>query len=182
VGGITPAGIVKGKLAYMAPEVLRGKAASAQSDVFSAGVVLWEAMAGRRLHGSASDQDIVMSLIRGEKPPSLAAHRTDAPASLVAAVDRSLETEPARRYQSASEFARALSDVLRTIPERTDTSRLAREVTGAVQELRRAAAAASKDDVDVDLSGARPMSEVLSSSWLEPAAKSEPPPDGEKKK
>jgi serine/threonine protein kinase len=176
VGGITPAGVVKGKLAYMAPEVLRGKPASAQSDVFSAGVVLWEAMAGRRLHGSASEQDIVMSLIRGEHPPALLAHRADAPAALAAAVDRALETDPARRYQSASEFARALSDVLRTIPERTDTSRLSREVTGAVQELRRAAARASADDVDVEVSGARNASEVLSSSWLEPTG------DDDKKK
>ena len=47
---LTAPGIIKGKLAYIAPEIARGKPASAQSDLFSMGCVLWEGLAGRPLY------------------------------------------------------------------------------------------------------------------------------------
>src|SRR5262249_47314001 len=46
---VTRDGALKGKLAYMGPERMRGAPASRQSDLFGVGVVLWELLAGRRL-------------------------------------------------------------------------------------------------------------------------------------
>jgi eukaryotic-like serine/threonine-protein kinase len=183
VGGVTPAGIVKGKLAYMAPEVLRGKPASPQSDLFSTGVLLWEMMAGRRLHGDASDQEIVMSLMRGGRPESLGKYRPDAPAPLAFAIDTALETDPARRFATASEFARALSDVLRTVPERTDTSRLAREASSALAEWRKLNGRPADPppghtghsvEIEIEATGAVSTKEVIAPSDVIPAAWLEP--------
>jgi eukaryotic-like serine/threonine-protein kinase len=51
----TREGVVKGKLAYMAPEQLGGAAATRQVDIYSAAVVLWELVAGRRLFVDAEN-------------------------------------------------------------------------------------------------------------------------------
>ena len=56
---ITAEGLVKGKVAYMAPEQLVGGVLTRQSDVYAAGVVLWEALTGKRLFGGADGEKLV---------------------------------------------------------------------------------------------------------------------------
>jgi serine/threonine-protein kinase len=129
VAGVTPAGVVKGKLAYMAPEILRGKPASPRSDLYSCGVVLWETICARRLF--ANEREAITLVLNGTPVPAVRDVRPDVPAALAETIDRSLAPDPEKRFESASAFARALSDVLRTIPERTDTSRLARDFVNA---------------------------------------------------
>ena len=146
VGALTPAGVVKGKLAYMAPEIIKGKPASPLSDLYSCGVLLWETVCGRRLYAGRSEPDIVMALVRGTRAPSVLEYRADVPEALAAVIDKSLSIDPNERYATAVLFARALSDVLRTIPERTDISRLAREVTGAMVQWRKLQAAEAAAD------------------------------------
>lgn len=133
---MTPAGVVKGKLAYMAPEVVQGRPASPVSDLYSTGVLLWETLAGRRLFDRKTDYDIVMSLVRGERAAPIATLRPDVPPVIAQVVDRALNVDPAQRYGSAEAFARALSDALRTVPERTDKSRMAREFAAATSAFR----------------------------------------------
>lgn len=129
--GLTPDGIVKGKLAYLAPESLKGSQASPQTDIYAVGVLLWEALANRRLFGGKRDAEIVQSLVRGDRPPPMLDVAPEVPKAIGDAVDKALRVDPAERHASASVFARALSDALRRIPERTDATRMAREFQGA---------------------------------------------------
>jgi serine/threonine-protein kinase len=65
---VTREGTYKGKLAYSAPEQLRG-AATKQSDVYSLSVLLWELLVGQRMHRSAkSGAELVMSVLNGSQP------------------------------------------------------------------------------------------------------------------
>jgi serine/threonine-protein kinase len=135
--GLTPDGIVKGKLAYLAPELLRGTAPTPQSDLFSVGILLWEVFAGRRRYGGMKDGEIVQALVRGDPPAPLETLNPDVPEPLRAVVTRAVSPDPAQRFPNASAFARTLSDILRRIPERTDATRIHREVTTAMEALRR---------------------------------------------
>jgi serine/threonine-protein kinase len=138
ISSMTPAGIVKGKLAYRAPEILRGKPAGTQTDVYSTGVLLWELLSCKRLF--QGEGEVIQALLQNKRPSSIAVHRPDLPPALAAAVDRALDPDTAVRFKSASEFARALSDVLRTVPERTDRARLAKEMRNALVYWRKSAA------------------------------------------
>jgi eukaryotic-like serine/threonine-protein kinase len=105
----TAAGVLVGKLAYMAPEQVRGERSSARTDVFAAGVVLWEALVGKRLFHDPS-------LARGELLLALALKPVARPSqlrpgvhsALDEVVKKALDRNPDRRYQTALEFALAL--------------------------------------------------------------------------
>jgi serine/threonine-protein kinase len=103
--------IVKGKLAYMAPEIFADKPASARSDLFSLGVALWEALAGRRLY-SGTDVEVFLAA-REAEIPSLTRFRDDLPRELVGAVERALHRQPEHRFPSALEMLRELSLAMR---------------------------------------------------------------------
>jgi serine/threonine-protein kinase len=100
---VTREGQIKGKLAYMAPEQIRG-VVDRRSDVFAAAVVLWESLAGRRLHEGAKDVEIVTRVVEGGFPPP-SKFRPDIPPELDAIVMKGLETDPDQRYQNAREMA-----------------------------------------------------------------------------
>ncbi|MBX3249360.1 MAG: serine/threonine protein kinase [Myxococcales bacterium] len=109
---MTSPGVVKGKIAYVAPEMIAGARASEGSDLYSLGVVLWEALAGRRLYEGVSDLELFVRVGRGEVPP-LREVRTDLPEGLCAAADRLLAKHPDERFRSAAAAREALRDVLR---------------------------------------------------------------------
>lgn len=64
---VTRAGTYKGKLAYSAPEQLRGSA-TRQSDVYSLAVVLWELIVGHRMHGAQTEAELVGMIMSGRLP------------------------------------------------------------------------------------------------------------------
>jgi serine/threonine-protein kinase len=105
--GATRDGQMKGKLSYMSPEQLNGKDIDRRSDVFAAGIVLWEALAGKRLFAGADAGEILGKVLASEIPtpksvvPSL-------PDAVSEAVMRSLERDPDKRFQTARDFAVAL--------------------------------------------------------------------------
>jgi serine/threonine-protein kinase len=103
---LTAAGDVPGTLAYIAPERLDGKGATGAADIWSVGVILWEALAGRHPFWAASPLETARR-IRAGAPP-LASQRPDLPRELCAAVDRMLAVEPQRRPR-----AERVADVLR---------------------------------------------------------------------
>jgi serine/threonine-protein kinase len=102
----TQAGIIKGKLPYMPPEQLRGEA-SRRTDVFAAAVVLWEALTARRLFTGESDAEIMASVaaLPVEPPSRIVA---GLPTAIDAVVQRGLERDPARRFETARDMALAL--------------------------------------------------------------------------
>jgi eukaryotic-like serine/threonine-protein kinase len=103
----TPGAQLKGKLAYMAPEQLRGQPVSPSTDIFAAAVVLWESLVGRRLFLDETEAKTLSNVLRLRiEPPSALAPSVPAPLDLV--VLRGLERERSRRFGSAREMAIAL--------------------------------------------------------------------------
>ena len=96
---LTAVGDVPGTLAYIAPERLAGEPTGPAADVWAAGVVLWEALAGVHPFWTSSVLGTARAIEAGA--PSLATARTDLPRPLVAAVDRALSPDPRRRPSAA---------------------------------------------------------------------------------
>jgi eukaryotic-like serine/threonine-protein kinase len=112
----TAAGLLVGKLAYTAPEQLLGERSSPRTDVFSAGVVLWEALVGERLFydpGLGRSELLHALALKPVTRPSQ--RRPDVPPALDDVVKKALERNPERRFQTALEFATAL-DAVGTAP------------------------------------------------------------------
>lgn len=107
----TAEGIVKGKWSYVAPEVLKGAQADHRSDVFSAGVVLWELCAGRKLYKPSKNISQVMADREHEAPP-LASVQPSVGPELSAIAARALQLDPAQRFGAAEEMAAALDAVV----------------------------------------------------------------------
>lgn len=103
--------VLKGKLAYLAPEVLNRAPPNAQVDVWGLGVVLWELLAGRRLFSGSSEGETVM-LVLSHTVPRPSEFRANVPAELDRIVLRALERDPKRRYRTARELAGDLEGFL----------------------------------------------------------------------
>jgi hypothetical protein len=112
---LTAVGDVPGTLAYIAPERLAGEDATAESDVWSVGVLLWEALAERHPFWGVPLQEVALAIEAGAPP--LATERRDLPRRLLAAVDGALARDPARRPR-ASALAAELRNAVRTTPRR----------------------------------------------------------------
>ncbi|MGB7601203.1 MAG: protein kinase [Candidatus Sulfotelmatobacter sp.] len=101
--GLTRTGNVIGTIHYMAPERLRDRAFDGRSDIFSAGIMLYQLLTGQ-LPFSGEDFSVVQKLLN-EKHPPLGNYLHDYPAALDAILDRSLAKNPDDRYSSADEMA-----------------------------------------------------------------------------
>jgi serine/threonine protein kinase len=97
-----------GKSAYMAPEHARGTEVDARSDVFAAGILLWELCAGRRLY-RGSEQEM-LEQARSATIPPLPDRGLPDPSRLQGIVHRALARDPAMRYQSAQQMLSDLED------------------------------------------------------------------------
>jgi serine/threonine protein kinase len=103
---------IQGKFAYMAPEKLQGGAGDRRSDIWSLGVVLWEALTLRRLFKGGNDADTLKQVLE-QKIPEPSAVNGDVIAELDPIVMKALEREPANRYATAKALAQDLEEVLR---------------------------------------------------------------------
>jgi hypothetical protein len=112
---LTAVGDVPGTLAYIAPERLAGEDATAESDVWSVGVLLWEALSERHPFWGVPLQEVAVAIQVGARP--LGTERRDLPRRLLAAVDGALARDPARRPR-ASALAAELRNALRKTPRR----------------------------------------------------------------
>ena len=101
------AGAMVGTPGYMAPEQVMDGVADARSDVFSLGVVLYEAVAGVRAF-PGSDLASVLYDIAHVEPPSPREHNAAVNSALVAVIRQALSKQPDRRYASAHALAQAL--------------------------------------------------------------------------
>ena len=121
---VTDAGMVKGKMSYVAPELLDGKTADARSDVFSLGVVLHELLSGKQLFVGDNDLE-TLRLVREMEIPPPSTRNPNVKRALDAVVMRALERDPHKRYQSAGEMGDDLETVV--LRERYSTRALARK-------------------------------------------------------
>ena len=109
--GRTRTGALKGKVAYMPPEQLRGDPLDRRADVFALGVVLYEMIAGRRPWEGDSDVSLIGQIMT-EEPKPLSTLRSDAPAGLTAVLDRALAKDREARYSSCHDLQADLEALL----------------------------------------------------------------------
>lgn len=108
---VTDPGVVKGKFGYLSPEAALGETVDRRTDVFAAGIILWEMLAGRRLFQGNADWD-TLQLVRKAEIPSLRALNPSVPVELEEIIRRALARDPNERFQSAQELGRRLSGYL----------------------------------------------------------------------
>jgi serine/threonine protein kinase len=114
----TREGVLKGKMAYMAPEQLEGRDATRRTDVYAMAVVLWETLVGRRLFRADNDAQLVVRILSGVTDPPSREVPGITPA-LDALVMKGLSPRPEDRFASARDMAEML---MRVVPPAFPTS------------------------------------------------------------
>ncbi|MGH7269860.1 MAG: serine/threonine protein kinase, partial [Polyangiaceae bacterium] len=126
----TAIGVIKGKLAYLAPEQANGHPADRRSDVFALGVTLWETTLDRRLFLDDSDVQTVRR-VREADVPDPTTLVDGYPRALADALTRALAREPKDRWQSAAD----LRDALDAFVNRDDPTVSAASVRALLADL-----------------------------------------------
>ena len=104
----TATGTLKGKTGYMAPEQVRGQGVDRRADIWAAGVVAWEALAGRRLYPPGGDPIATLVQAATKAPERLSSVVPDIPPALDDTVAGALSLDRDRRFPTAEAFAQAL--------------------------------------------------------------------------
>jgi serine/threonine-protein kinase len=112
---VTATGTVVGTVGYMSPEQVRGEPLDPRSDLFSAGCVLFEMLAGEIPFSGPTAAEGMVAILR-ERCPDLSARAPDAPDGLCRIVDHCLEKNREARVQSARDVAHALKDLASAAP------------------------------------------------------------------
>jgi serine/threonine-protein kinase len=120
----TATGTIKGKFGYMSPEQAESDDVDRRSDVFSLGIVLWEALTGRRLFSTDNPARTLLR-VREHEPASPADLRPEVGEGLSDITLRCLAKDPTLRYATAADAAEALRAVLRSRGSLVDESDLA---------------------------------------------------------
>jgi len=101
---LTRTGTLKGKWSYMSPEQVVGAQVTYRSDIFAAGIVLWEILAGRRLFKDKTDF-LTLSNVANARVPPISPMRPEVDPIFDAICARALAKNPEDRYISADEMA-----------------------------------------------------------------------------
>jgi len=110
--GNTSTGIVKGKITYMSPEQARGDPIDRRCDVWAAGVVAWQIVAGRRLYTIENDVSTLLKIVSAT-PPRLRDVMPGIPPAIDEAVAKALVLDRDRRSSSALAFRQSLAAACR---------------------------------------------------------------------
>lgn len=108
----TQTGMVIGTAEYMAPEQIQAVAVDARTDVYAAGIVLYEMLLGRTPFAGLSDFDVRVAHVQAA--PDLGPLAGICPEPIVRALARALAKEPDARFETARGFSRALQQALTT--------------------------------------------------------------------
>ena len=108
-------GAVVGTVGYMAPEQVRGDPADARSDIFALGCVLFEMLTGKRAFKRETAAETMTAILK-DPAPDVGLDVPAISAELDALVLRSLEKNPAERFQSASDLAFSLRELAKPFP------------------------------------------------------------------
>lgn len=151
---MTQAGTVLGTPAYMSPEQFRGEPVDQRTDLYSAGVVLYQLLTGERpFDGSAS---AIMHKALNTDPPRPSDLAVTTPTALDPVVAKAMARRPSDRYASAAEFAEALR----------------RAISGGVSQT----IAMGPDAFDADATMVSPAGRTAAATQTRTAAPSAPPP------
>ena len=103
----TEPGLVKGKYAYLAPEYIAGEPCSVQTDVYAAGIMLFELLSGRECFTGSTAYEVMWKIVN-KGVPMYRLQREGVPEDLQRLVARATSMVPERRYASAQDMANAL--------------------------------------------------------------------------
>jgi serine/threonine protein kinase len=142
---ITREGVVMGTPEYVSPEQARGKAADTRSDIYSLGVVIYEALAGRLPFQADNPADLIVSVLNAHPVP-LSSFRPDLGEPLSELVQKAMAREPEGRFQHADDMRAALSALRIAQPELEDAWLPRRFITPQVDE--------GAEGAEADVSGA----------------------------
>lgn len=127
----TQTGQIKGKFAYMAPEQVRAEPLDRRTDVFSLGIVLWEAATGERLFEREHDL-LVFKALCEDPIPKPSEKRENFPADVEAICARALARTPGDRYESALAMRKDLLSSCRRAEASATTSAAPEDELGAI--------------------------------------------------
>lgn len=135
----TQAGVLKGKVGYMAPEQASMRHIDGRADVFSVGVILWETIAGRRLAEGVTAQEVLLRRVEGNDPKIIDVVPEVDP-ELAAICDRAMACLPEHRHGSAAELQADLEGWLakHKKPSRKELARSVSEAFATEREQLRA--------------------------------------------
>ncbi|GAB2917792.1 hypothetical protein GCM10027093_65500 [Paraburkholderia jirisanensis] len=156
-GRLTRAGMMIGTPSYMSPEQFAGNEIDARSDLFSAGVVLYEMLTGACPFAGAPAA--VMQQVMNEMPAAPSTRVASLPAELDAMVLKALAKHPDQRYESAQSWRIAVLSLLDTLATSGDPDHtvLVAPLTRAALEPPRAAADQSLAGTTAAAAGATPV-------------------------
>jgi serine/threonine protein kinase len=162
----TDPGIVKGKMSYLAPEIVSGGRPSPASDQFACGSVLWEALVGRKLFDGETDYETYCRL-RDCMVQPLRPLRPDVPAGFAQLINRALSAEAENRLPSTREMARQIGTALKKVQLRKDLHTI---LAKSVFEARAAMGLGARTG---EISEATPLAEIVPEEMprLEPLPK-----------
>ncbi|HEX8795997.1 MAG TPA: serine/threonine-protein kinase [Polyangiaceae bacterium] len=164
----TREGQLKGKMGYMAPEQLRGEQVDRRTDVYAAGVVLWEALVGRRCFAGENEAEVFGKVLQGGAPrPSEIA--PDVPVAIDDIVGRALSSSPGDRFATAREMARALEGAVPLVSQTSLGEWVEATAEGLSERMERVSR------VEAESSG---TSHVTAGAIARPVAVSSAPGDG----
>jgi serine/threonine-protein kinase len=125
--GETKTGTLKGKAAYMSPEQANAQRLDRRSDIFSLGIVLYEAVCLRRLFREENEAATLLKVRDAQVPPPTTV-RSDIPAGLEQIIMKCLAKNPDERYATAGELAEALEELMVTESQAVNPNRLSKLV------------------------------------------------------
>jgi serine/threonine-protein kinase len=164
---------VAGTPNYMAPERFLGRPSSVGTDLYSAGVILYQLLTGARPHAAADLADLMRKLL-GDSPASVTRLRPELWSEMNAVAQKALARNPQDRFQTAEEFAGALNAAIEARP---DDDRLLLDLTLLSRPGASAAAAAAATPTGLSVTMADRLSpgavDALSrtlAGWLGPIA------------
>ncbi len=122
-----------GPEAYRSPEHARGELTDFRSDIFAAGVVLWELLAGRRLFAKKTPEESLRAIAACDIPP-VRKFNPEVPSPLETVVRRALQKNPASRFASAGQMAMELRDFFSRAVKKSGETAIAEFASAALGE------------------------------------------------
>ncbi len=177
-------GVLKGKFGYMSPEQARGEKVDRRSDVYALGVIFWEILTGRPLHGGLGGEALLDIVRSGYvEPPST--YVSEVPPELEAIAMKALALRPDERFATAREFTSAIGRALLTKQQLVDATALEAAISDlvvrentrpGVSEPPAPPSAFVADAAAQVLAASAAAAKVASESVVPPAASFELPP------
>jgi serine/threonine protein kinase/Tol biopolymer transport system component len=128
---LTRTGATIGTAGYMSPEQVRGEKVDSRTDLFSFGLVLYEMAVGRRAF-SGETAPVLHTAILNQAPTPVRQLKPTIPLELDTIINKALEKDPEKRYQTASEIAAALENLTHEVPPKSRVMLWVGAVVGTV--------------------------------------------------